>query len=101
MRALHRRLAGLPASVLTVLALTSAGSAASAADLAEVYQKALRNDPQLREAEATRLAALEAKPQALALLLPQLSATGSATHGDYNDRGGDLYLSFGPRLLTA
>ena len=86
MRALHRRLAGLPASVLTVLALTSAGSAASAADLAEVYQKALRNDPQLREAEATRLAALEAKPQALALLLPQLSATGSATHGDYNDR---------------
>jgi outer membrane protein len=41
-----------------------------------VYQRALQNDPQLKEAEATRLATLESKPQALSALLPQLSATG-------------------------
>lgn len=53
------------------------GGPAHSADLAEVYQRALRNDPQIREADANRLAALEAKPQALAALLPQISATGS------------------------
>src|SRR5258708_29251889 len=52
-----------------------AGSA-PAADLLAVYQRALQNDPQLREAEATRLAALEAKPQALSALLPQLAGNG-------------------------
>src|ERR1700742_1993530 len=51
-------------------------SSAPAADLVAVYQRALQNDPQLREAEATRLAALEAKPQALSALLPQLSGNG-------------------------
>jgi outer membrane protein len=45
-----------------------------AADLAEVYARALQNDPQIREAEANRLATLESKPQALSALLPQLSA---------------------------
>ena len=52
-------------------------SAAPGSDLLAVYQRALQNDPQLREAEATRLAALEAKPQALAALLPQLSGSGN------------------------
>ncbi len=52
-------------------------AAAPAADLFAVYQRALQNDPQLREAEATRLATLEAKPQALAALLPQLSGNGT------------------------
>jgi outer membrane protein len=51
-------------------------NAVPAADLLTVYQRALQNDPQLREAEATRLAALEAKPQALSSLLPQLSGNG-------------------------
>jgi outer membrane protein len=52
-------------------------STAPGADLLAVYQRALQNDPQLREAEATRLAALEAKPQALAALLPQLTGSGN------------------------
>jgi outer membrane protein len=52
---------------------------APAADLMAVYQRALQNDPQLREAEANRLAALEAKPQAVAALLPQLAANGQVT----------------------
>ncbi len=52
-------------------------SFASAADLMAVYQRALQNDPQLREAEANRLAVLENKPQALSALLPQVSASGN------------------------
>ena len=62
---------------LTAVALSFSG-AASASDLMAVYQRALQNDPQLREAEDTRLAALESKPQALAALLPQLSAATAA-----------------------
>ncbi len=58
---------------------------AAAADLMAVYQRALQNDPQLREAEATRLAALESKPQALAALLPQLN--GSAQVSRERDTG--------------
>ena len=60
-----------------LLAALFAASAIHAADFAEVYQRALLNDPLIREAEATRLAALESKPQALAALLPQLSAGAS------------------------
>ena len=59
-----------------MLVLFRAANSAPAADLLAVYQRALQNDPQLREAEATRLAALEAKPQALSALLPQLAGNG-------------------------
>src|SRR5271168_2352273 len=62
-----------------IFALCGRSNPASAADLMAVYQRALQNDPQLREAEATRLATLEAKPQALSALLPQLSASGIVT----------------------
>jgi len=65
--------------LLTLLVLCASAAAAPAADLLAVYQRALQNDPQLREAEATRLAALEAKPQALSALLPQLSGSGVVT----------------------
>jgi hypothetical protein len=44
----------------------------AAADLVAVYQRALQNDPQLREAEANRLAALESKPYSAALTVPDL-----------------------------
>jgi len=56
-----------------------------AADLLAVYQRALQNDPTLKEAEANRLAALESKPQAVAALLPQLSASGTISKEE--DRG--------------
>jgi outer membrane protein len=70
---------------LTLVACLVSFHVASAADLVGVYQRALQNDPQLREAEATRLAALEAKPQALAAMLPQL--TGSGLVSRERDRG--------------
>ena len=50
-----------------------------------MYQRALQHDPQLREAEANRLAALESKPQALSALLPQL--TGNAIASKERDVG--------------
>jgi outer membrane protein len=53
--------------------------AANAADLLAVYQRALQNDPQIREADANRLASRESKPQAVAALLPQFSASGQYT----------------------
>src|SRR5271170_2545611 len=65
--------------LLTLFALCLGAVAAPAADLLAVYQRALQNDPQLRDAEATRLATLEAKPQALSALLPQVSGTGLVT----------------------
>lgn len=69
------------AAMLGGLSLLS-GSTASAADLIEVYQKALQNDPLIREADANRLASRESKPQALAALLPQINASGSYEKSD-------------------
>ncbi len=48
-----------------------------ALDLWTVYRLALHNDPQYRQAMATARASEEARPQALAALLPQVSLTGS------------------------
>ena len=70
------------------LALLCAGfaiaipAAAMAADFAQVYQDALANDPTYQQAQATYMAAREAKPEAWAVLLPQISgsAGGSLTH---------------------
>ena len=61
------------ASILLSLALASV---ASAKDLIGVYEDATQNDPQIRAADANRLAQREARPQAWAALLPQV--TGSA-----------------------
>ena len=71
------------------LALLCAGfaiglpAAAMAADFAQVYQDALANDPTYQQAYATYMAAREAKPEAWAALLPQISgsAGGALQHG--------------------
>src|ERR1700722_10087703 len=87
--------------LLSLLALSLCASAAPAADLLAVYQRALQNDPQLREAEATRLAALEAKPQALSALLPQLSASGTVSREkDTGSTNTTEPVSTGPSLTS-
>ena len=58
-------------SVLAVSVLMP--GAARAATLLEIYQQALQSDPRIHEAEARRLASLEAKPQARGAYLPQVS----------------------------
>jgi outer membrane protein len=55
-----------------------------AVSLLEVYQQALQSDPAIHEAEARRLAALEAKPQARGVLLPQISAGGTWSKTDFS-----------------
>ncbi len=63
-----------------------------AESLLEVYQQALQSDPTVREAEANRLAAEEALPQARGLLFPQLSA--SSTYSDSNSDGNNVFPQF-------
>ena len=67
--------------LITLGALAVSGPAHSAS-LLEIYQQALQGDPQIHEAEARRLAAQEAKPQARGVLLPQISVTGDWTQSD-------------------
>src|SRR6185437_8437499 len=90
--------------LLTVLALCLAAAAAPAADLLAVYQRALQNDPQLKEAEATRLAALESKPQALAALLPQISGSGTASKekdAGQSNQTETVQVSGGPTIVES
>lgn len=54
-------------------------------DLLNVYQRALQNDPTIREAENIYFATLESKPQALSSLLPQLSLSAGASTSDSQD----------------
>ena len=60
---------------VSVLLSLGLASAASAKDLIGVYEDATRNDPQIRAADANRLAQREARPQAWAALLPQINGT--------------------------
>jgi outer membrane protein len=66
------------AALLAAMGLASATCVAT--DFTEAYHRAQRSDPQLREADATRLATREARPQAFSALLPQVQATGGYTH---------------------
>src|SRR5687767_4317241 len=75
-----------------------AAASAQGADLIEVYQRALQNDPQLREADATRLAVRENKPQALSALLPQLSVSGQLTKSESD--GTNVFLQRDPNTGT-
>ena len=76
-------------SRLLVLALGMlvAAHSASAEDLKGVYERALANDPQIREADALRRAARESRPQAWAAILPQLSGSASKTKSDTTSTG--------------
>ena len=74
--------------IVTACAVPAAGQAAS---LLEVYQQALQSDPRIHEAEARRLAAFEAAPQARGLLLPQVSFGGDWTKADSSGSGTDSF----------
>ena len=54
-------------------------STASAESLIEVYERARLSDPQIREADALRLANREALPQSRSALLPQIDFSYSYT----------------------
>jgi outer membrane protein len=71
---------------------------ASAEGLFEIYEKAKRNDPGIREAEANMMAQLETKPQARSVLLPQLS--GKAGYS-YRASDGDSAIQGAPELISS
>ena len=52
------------------------------ASLIDIYEDALINDPRLKEAYANKQAIIESKPQALSLLLPKLTASGTFSDSD-------------------
>jgi len=85
----------LVASILCLAPL-----AAGAEDLLTVYDRALVNDPQIREAEALRRAAREGRPQAIAALLPQVNMTGNRTR-DWSDGSGFQEFVFGTNAPIA
>ena len=74
-------------SLLFAIALLAAPGSGEAASLLEVYQQAVQSDPRIHEAEARRLAALEAEPQARGVLFPQINFSGSWTDDDVDGDG--------------
>lgn len=71
-------------SLLLVSGAIAISTPVQASSLLEIYQQALQSDPQIHEAEARRMAALEAKPQARGVLLPQVSFGGSYTSSEFD-----------------
>jgi outer membrane protein len=83
--------------LVITLAIFSFPGQGQAASLLEVYQQALQSDPRIHEAEARRLAALEAEPQARGVLLPQLSFTGDWTKTNSTGSGtGNSFVEVPP-----
>ena len=73
--------------------LLALGGPVCAKDLLGVYEDAVKNDPQIRAADANRLASRESRPQALAALLPQINGTAAYTR-DHNGGNFDQINSF-------
>ena len=73
-----KKVISIKSLILVVVAIAVPGIA-SASTLLEIYQQALQSDPRIHEAEARRLASLEAKPQARGVLLPQIGFNGDWT----------------------
>ncbi len=71
---LHRILLSLTLGAVLLLPTSQA------ADLWTIYQTALQHDAELRAAEADYRAALEARPQARSVLLPQIDAGATQAH---------------------
>jgi outer membrane protein len=74
-------------AIVLSLGMLMVAPAVQAENLLEVFDRAVTSDPQVREAEALRRATREAKPQALAALLPQVSAAASRTESDTSTTG--------------
>ena len=74
--------------------LTLAGTAWGK-DLVGVFQDALQADPVIRQANANRLAAREARPQAWSAVLPQVNGTASQTR-DHSEGYQDQIVQLTP-----
>jgi len=79
--------------LLFITSAVALPASANAATLLEIYQQALQSDPLIHEAEARRLAALEAKPQARGAYLPQVSFSSGYT---MNEQSGPDFAQVDP-----
>lgn len=75
--------------LLATMAAAALPGVAQSASLLEIYQQALQSDPLIHEAEANRMAALEASPQARGVLFPQI--TGTADYTTNESEGTQLF----------
>ncbi len=77
-----------PVALALALVWLGAGTA-RAEDLMDAYRQARQSDPVLQQAEANQRAVSENVPQARAVLLPQINASGnfSDEHGSRTDSG--------------
>lgn len=79
-----------PLFVALALAAGATGPAPAQESLIDVYQRAVQNDPAIREAEATYLATAEVKPQARSALFPGLTLSGSRGNRNQDTAGGAI-----------
>ena len=74
-------------ALVAICATLAVAGPVQADSLLEVYQQALQSDPGIREAEARKMAAFEAEPQARGLLLPQIDFSGDWTRTESSGSG--------------
>lgn len=79
-----------PLFVALAVAAGGAGPTLAQESLMDVYERAVQNDPAIREAEATYLATAEVKPQARSALFPGLSLSGSRGNRNQDTAGGAI-----------
>jgi outer membrane protein len=76
---MHRAVRTSSLALLCAGFITGLPAVATAADFTQVFQDALAHDPTYQQAHATYMAAREARPEAWALLLPQISGSAGKT----------------------
>jgi outer membrane protein len=74
--------------ILTAMLLLCVPSVLHAENLMDIYEKALRNDPIIKQTEAKRSAAGESKNQGLARFFPNVAAVGSSSREWLNTESG-------------
>ncbi len=85
------------ARIATFATALLTASFAQGENLAEIYERAIRNDPAIREAEANMMAEKELSPQARSNLLPQVALNANFSNSISD---GVFTQQFGPDLLT-
>ena len=75
-------------------------TAASATNFLQVYHQALLHDPAYRQARAIYRAAREARPEAFALLLPQITASAGESWDHSSGRNGQISSSSNGSLYS-
>ena len=81
-------------ALVTVCATLAVAGPVQADSLLEIYQQALQSDPRIHEAEARKMAAFEAEPQARGLYLPQIDFSADWTDSDQSGSGVEQQLFF-------